>query len=534
MLGTLLIYAVLIAFAAWLLILRPVRRQKAQRIQVTERLKPGARVMLTSGLLGTVVEVANDEVELDVGNGRAPAVRLTRRRDDPGGRPHRGTPRPSPDVSDGGDRTPGHSSAGGSPDRSVGRVAPRVAGGATRIRDTASTVGASPADPRRTPLGNLSGERHRMARQPVATGATAPGRFLAVLAIVIVALGAWMVLTGHHKPKLGLDLQGGTSVTLIPQAASGQARSPTRSIDQAVDIIRQRVNGRGVAEAEVTRQGSGATRPSWSPSPARTSEDLLDKVGQTAKLTFRPVLADRGRSRPCPRRAPRRQLRRVARPVRRLATASVKAPAASATPTAASSASAAGRPTRAPWPLHRRRRAPSPARAVHRGLTASAAAGHLRVSVSGAAVDPAELQASTRPPCTLRHHRLHQPGQPRSGSTDDPDKTWSTCDRDGQTKYLLGAAAGQGHRHHERGRGPSSAQTNEWVVNLEFNGTGTKQFARSRLRSRKRPGPDATQFAIVLDGLVVSAPAVNDAIVDGNAQITGNFTQARPRTSPTC
>jgi preprotein translocase subunit YajC len=99
-LSTLLIYAVLIAFAAWLLILRPVRRQKAQRIQVTERLKPGARVMLTSGLLGTVVEVANDELVLDVGNGvhlryvsRAVATILEE--------PAPGNSEPSPDVTDG-------------------------------------------------------------------------------------------------------------------------------------------------------------------------------------------------------------------------------------------------------------------------------------------------------------------------------------------------------------------------------------------------------------------------------------------------
>ena len=69
MLGTVLIYAALIAFAAYFLILRPVRRQKAQRIQVTERLKPGARVMLTSGLLGTLIEVTSDEILLDVGGG---------------------------------------------------------------------------------------------------------------------------------------------------------------------------------------------------------------------------------------------------------------------------------------------------------------------------------------------------------------------------------------------------------------------------------------------------------------------------------
>ena len=99
MLGTLLVYAALIGFALWLLILRPVRRQKAQRIQVTERLKPGVRVMLTSGLLGTLVEVADDELVLDVGNGvhlryvtRAVATVLDE--------PEPGNSAPTPDVTD--------------------------------------------------------------------------------------------------------------------------------------------------------------------------------------------------------------------------------------------------------------------------------------------------------------------------------------------------------------------------------------------------------------------------------------------------
>ena len=131
-----------------------------------------------------------------------------------------------------------------------------------------------------------------MARQPVATGATSPGRFLAVLAIVIIALGAWMGLTGNHKPKLGLDLQGGTSVTLIPQIANGQGQVTNALIDQAIDIIRQRVNGSGVAEAEITRQGSGSNATIVVSVPGKDQGDLLDKVNQTAQLTFRPVLQE--------------------------------------------------------------------------------------------------------------------------------------------------------------------------------------------------------------------------------------------------
>ena len=62
-------------------------------------------------------------------------------------------------------------------------------------------------------------------------------------------------------------------------------------IDQAIDIIRQRVNGSGVAEAEITRQGSGSNATIVVSVPGKDQGDLLDKVNQTAQLTFRPVLA---------------------------------------------------------------------------------------------------------------------------------------------------------------------------------------------------------------------------------------------------
>ena len=65
--------------------------------------------------------------------------------------------------------------------------------------------------------------------------------------VAVAALGNW-------KPKLGLDLQGGTRITLQAQAIGGSVTSD--KLNQAMDIISKRVNGAGVAEAEVTTQGS--------------------------------------------------------------------------------------------------------------------------------------------------------------------------------------------------------------------------------------------------------------------------------------
>src|SRR5947209_6307125 len=103
---------------------------------------------------------------------------------------------------------------------------------------------------------------------------------------LIVVLYALMFITGNHTPKLGLDLQGGTSVTLTPRLVEGSGRPSSGSIDKAVDIIRQRVNGLGVAEADVRRAGDRIEIAV----PGKGREEVVDLVGQTAQLNFREVL----------------------------------------------------------------------------------------------------------------------------------------------------------------------------------------------------------------------------------------------------
>src|SRR5438876_3287150 len=117
-----------------------------------------------------------------------------------------------------------------------------------------------PDGPRRRKERSLAGSGYNRERTTVATqtAASRPGRPLIAVLLIIVALFAWMFGTGHRTPRLGLDLQGGTSITLVPRAASGGGKITSQQVDQAVDIIRQRVNGIGVAEAEVTKQGQGA------------------------------------------------------------------------------------------------------------------------------------------------------------------------------------------------------------------------------------------------------------------------------------
>ena len=120
---------------------------------------------------------------------------------------------------------------------------------------------------------------------------TRPGRALAILAVIFISLGATAFVTDATSVRLGLDLRGGTSVTLQPRASAAGNDVTSEAIDQAVEIIRQRVNSLGVAESEVTAQGSGTNRQIVISVPGENGRRVVDLVGQTAELRFRQVLA---------------------------------------------------------------------------------------------------------------------------------------------------------------------------------------------------------------------------------------------------
>jgi preprotein translocase subunit SecD len=108
---------------------------------------------------------------------------------------------------------------------------------------------------------------------------------------MFVTLGATVAITGATEVRLGLDLRGGTSVTLQPRASTAGNDVTPEAINQAVEIIRQRVNSLGVAESEVTAQGSGGNREIVISVPGEDGTRVIELVGQTAELRFRQVLA---------------------------------------------------------------------------------------------------------------------------------------------------------------------------------------------------------------------------------------------------
>ena len=120
-----------------------------------------------------------------------------------------------------------------------------------------------------------------------------PSRTLTLTVGLTALLAAVAVLIGATSLNLGLDLQGGTSVTLQPRLQPGQSGTVSpEAINQAVAIIRQRVDSLGVAESEVTAQGTGNNRQIVISVPGQTGRRIVDLVGQTAELRFRQVIAE--------------------------------------------------------------------------------------------------------------------------------------------------------------------------------------------------------------------------------------------------
>jgi preprotein translocase subunit SecD len=257
----------------------------------------------------------------------------------------------------------------------------------------------------------------------------------------MVALLATALIQGATSVRLGLDLRGGTSVTLQPRASNDSNKITSEAIDQAVSIIRQRVNSLGVAESEVTAQGSGTNRQIVISVPGDSGRRVVDLVGQTAELRFRQVLAE--------------------------SSALGGSAASAATPAAGVSA---------------------------------------EVNAKFAALDctnPANLQGT---------------------GADAPTDVIVACSRTGASKYILAPAEVLGRQVSKASAGIDQQGASAWYVLLTFNGEGTKAFGSLTARVTSLASPQ-NQVAIVLDGLVVSAPAINEAIPSGNAQITGSFSQ---------
>jgi preprotein translocase subunit SecD len=322
------------------------------------------------------------------------------------------------------------------------------------------------------------------------------GRYLGALAAILVLLYAIVLLAGPGSkpltPKLGLDLQGGASVILTPKTTpkSGQLQT-------AVNIINQRVNGAGVAEAEVVTQGSNIVV-----SLPGGNRDSIKQLATTAELRFREV--------------------KQAVPGGTGVQASAQPSAPSVTTTVNPSAQPSAKPSAQPAPS-----ATANGRALSSGLLTAATPSPTPTltptptpTASGSASpqdavlvhsgDPYTPQALALLDCT-------KPAARQGGSGDNPDGQIVACSKDGSEKYQLDVAKVRG-TDVKGATAQRDQQLGEWQVIVSFTGSGQNKFTDLTAATVNQ------RVAIVLDAVVVSAPTIQQRI-DGDAQITGSFTQ---------
>ncbi|MGH3603424.1 MAG: protein translocase subunit SecD [Pseudonocardiaceae bacterium] len=347
-----------------------------------------------------------------------------------------------------------------------------------------------------------------------------PWRNLAIFAGVVALLYSLVFFTGGRDatPKLGIDLQGGTRVTLTARTVDG--RPPAReSLDQARQIIEQRVNGIGVTGAEVVLDGTNLiiTVPGENGDQART-------LGQTAKLYFRTVIEE--------------QPAGVAAPVPGGQHPGTSAPAAPPAPQQPSGASTESTPT-PPQPVAPQLAQPppsdepTPSPAPPPSAATPAPAPSAPPSVGTAPADSADPQAAEQ----IRQARARLQSQdpavqqqalaalncaapnPLRGN-DDPNLPLVTCDQHHTAKYLLAPAFLSGEQIASASSGPNQDGTG-YEVRLRFKHQGEDIWAQYTANNVGK------QAAFALDGEVVSAPVINGAIPPGQAtSIVGSFTQA--------
>jgi preprotein translocase subunit SecD len=281
----------------------------------------------------------------------------------------------------------------------------------------------------------------------------------------LIGFGSLTDENASFTPKLALDLQGGTQVILAPLLLDGQAVT-TEQLDQAVAIIRQRVDASGVSESQVITQGDTNIIVSI---PGVPDENTLALIKASAKLEFRAVLVTSQGS-----------------ALTEVDVTDATGDATTAEPTPAETPTA-----QQPTPVD---------------------ASDLNWITPEIQKEFDELDCSTS---------FREPGQ-----IDDPTIPLVTCDVSGTAKFILGPVEVDGANISDASNGTvqssTGASTNTWAVNLEFDPEGSESFATvtKRLFPLEQP---RNQFAITLDGFVITAPTTQAVISNGSAQITGSF-----------
>jgi len=338
------------------------------------------------------------------------------------------------------------------------------------------------------------------------TGTVHPVRYLALFGVLVVALYALVFFTGDKSatPKLGIDLQGGTRVTLTARTPDGSAPSQD-SLKQAQEIIETRVNGLGVSGSEVVVDGDNLviTVPGDDSAQARS-------LGQTARLYIRPVtgsidVATRDANRTATPEAPAAETPTTDAPAPEAPADGTQTPQnrpfLAQDPTTPEATPAPQTTTPAPT-------GDAPSDGTDEGDAAAAeiaAARALRQSS-----DPTvQQQAVANLDCSV--------ADPLRGN-DDPTLPLVACSQDGLNIYLLGPSIIDGQEIADASSVFNSQQSRH-EISLSFKTTGSNTWAEFTSANIGK------QAAFTLDSKVVSAPTIQGATPAGSAtSITGSFT----------
>ena len=404
-----------------------------------------------------------------------------------------------------------------------------------------------------------------------------PGRrLLTLLLAIVVGYSALAFGTATHRttmtPGLALDLEGGTQIILTPTTSDG-SEITDENVNEAIGVIRQRVDASGVSEAQISRQGGQNIVVSL---PGTPSPETLELVRTSAVLYFRPVIrVIRGSAAALAQVRNQIAQQAASASAGAPATAPEQATAPAAEPTADQAGSegegaegAAERATDlagAEGAQEGASAAPTPAPTALTTVTPEEVATSMADVNGDGAIGSDPLPATSQDNSSdswITEQLLYDaymtdckaPGN-LTGQAQDPSAAVISCAKDGSgATYILGPADIAGTDIANANAGLETTDqgttTNNWVVSLEFDKEGTAAFAEVSKRllayrdkaaaaGSNQNGVQSTdsqkaQFAIVLDGLTIMAsgfnPSVVSPITDGRVQITGGFTQAQAKT----
>jgi preprotein translocase subunit SecD len=359
-----------------------------------------------------------------------------------------------------------------------------------------------------------------------------PARYLSVFLVLLVGVYLLVFLTGNKRaePKLGIDLQGGTRVTLTARTPDG-SRPTRQALAQAQQIIGARVNGLGVSGSEVIVDGDNLviTVPGNNGNEARN-------LGQTARLYIRPVInaipaetAPPPDQQPLPAPGP-------------AGTQPGEAPAQPGQPGEAPAGAPGGQPAPQPRPYPMEPPpSPTPATPGNNPPASTPAT----PTPSAAPPAPAEKPAPPNPRKDLAERIAEEKKWRQSTSqgvqflalqyqatrcgqddilagNDDPKLPLVTCSTDHKTAYLLQPSIISGDQIQNASYGLDQ-HSGGYVVDLQYKSGAANTWADFTAAHV------GTQTAFTLDSQVVSAPQIREAIPGGRTQITGNFTQGQAR-----